>query len=106
MGVVRQGLARDGGLYIPRSGAPSLSESELTAMLPMPYTERAVEVLKRWVPDEELSVPDLRTMVEKAYTGFGHCGDASAVAPVVHLEGNQVRPTHRLLHLAAAADVG
>ena len=50
---------------------------------------RAVEILKRWVPEQELPTADLRAMIEQAYSGFGHCGDENAVAPVVHLEGNQ-----------------
>ena len=35
------------------------------------------------------SVEELRIMIDKAYTGFGHCGDSTSVAPVVHLEDNQ-----------------
>lgn len=35
------------------------------------------------------STADLRSMVDLAYTNFGHCGNSSAVAPVVHLENNQ-----------------
>lgn len=58
-------------------------------MLPLKYTERALEILQQWVPEDEIGVEELRIMIDKAYTGFGHCGDSTSVAPVVHLEDNQ-----------------
>lgn len=87
--AVRQGLATDGGLYIPRGGPPAMTKEEWGALLPMTYEERAVAILSRWIPSDELSEGELQTMVSEAYSGFGHCGDRGAVAPVVHLEGNQ-----------------
>eukprot|EP01047_Picozoa_sp_COSAG01_P015047 COSAG01_NODE_746_length_13865_cov_11.259625_3_plen_236_part_00 len=87
--AVRQGLATDGGLYIPRGGPPAMTKEEWGALLPMTYEERAVAILSRWIPSDELSEGELQTMVSEAYSGFGHCGDRDAVAPIVHLEGNQ-----------------
>lgn len=52
--MVRQGLATDGGLYVPFSGAPSLSREEFESLLPLHYTERAVKILECWIPTEEL----------------------------------------------------
>ena len=89
LSAVRQGLATDGGLYVPRGGPPALSRAEWEALLPLSYQERAVSILSRWIPHEELAATEVKKMVAAAYTDFGHCGDKAAVAPVVHLEGDQ-----------------
>ena len=86
LSVVRQGLAADGGLYVPRDGPPTMSLEEWGELLPLSYQERAVAILSRWISPDELSTAELSQMVADAYTGFGHCEDAAAVAPVVHLE--------------------
>lgn len=89
LSAVRQGLATDGGLYIPQNGPPVLAADEWAALLPCSFQERAVSILSRWIPGSELSNAEIEKMVADAYTNFGHCGDKGAVAPVSHLEGNQ-----------------
>jgi threonine synthase len=85
---VRQGLAKDGGLYVPENGPPTMTMDEWAGLLPLTYQERAVEILSRWISPDELSRAELTQMVADAYRGFGHCGDPDVVAPVVHLEGS------------------
>ena len=63
-----------------------MSLEEWGELLPLSYQERAVAILSRWISPDELSTAELSQMVADAYTGFGHCEDAAAVAPVVHLE--------------------
>lgn len=48
--AIKEGLAPDGGLYIPLS-FPTLSTEELHALLSMDYPERACEILSRFLDD-------------------------------------------------------
>ncbi len=80
--VLLQGLARDGGLYVPDSW-PSLSRETIEAMAGQPYEEVAKTVLWPFVKDQ---VPerDFHAMVDEAYATFHH----QAVAPLVQLDAN------------------
>ena len=48
--AIKEGLAPDGGLYIPES-FPALTEADLTALCAMPYAERAAFILARFLDD-------------------------------------------------------
>ena len=45
------GLARDGGLYVPKVW-PSFSASELKSMRGLPYADLAIKVLSPFIGDE------------------------------------------------------
>lgn len=49
-GAIKQGLAPDGGLYMPRE-IPSLSDGELLKLSEMSYPERAATVLSKFLTD-------------------------------------------------------
>lgn len=76
------GLARDGGLYIPKEW-PILSKDEIRAMANKPYAENAKKILTPFVAGE---IPEeaFSKMVDDAYATFHH----PAVAPLVQIERN------------------
>ncbi|MEM9206819.1 MAG: threonine synthase [Pseudomonadota bacterium] len=86
--TVLSGLARDGGLYVPRDW-PQLSPSKIAAMRGAPYSDVAFQVLKPFVNGEITDIA-LERMINEAYATFRH----PAVAPLV-----QIDPSHFILEL-------
>ncbi|XP_068438112.1 threonine synthase-like 1 isoform X2 [Clinocottus analis] len=84
--VVIEGLAADGGLYVPKRGFPKMDAPEWLRLVDMSYPERALVLLEKCIHPSEVSASDLRTMVFKAY---GSNFSSEAVAPVKHLHRNQ-----------------
>lgn len=84
--VVIEGLATDGGLYVPKNGFPKLDAREWLRLADMSYPERALVLLEKCVHPLDVSPVDLRTMIFNAY---GSNFSSEAVAPVKHLTGNQ-----------------
>ena len=66
--AVVQGLAKDGGLYVPET-FPSVSKEEMEAMLEMTYPQRAALILGKYFA-EELGEEFLKEACEKAYSSF------------------------------------
>ena len=63
--ILLEGLAPDGGLYVPQS-YPSIDADTLQAMRRMSYAELAATVLGYFIHD--IPSADLRTLVERTYT--------------------------------------
>lgn len=84
--VVVEGLATDGGLYVPKNGFPNLDAREWLRLVDMSYPERALVLLEKCIHPLDVSALDLRTMIFKAY---GSNFSSEAVAPVKHLVHNQ-----------------
>lgn len=84
--VVVEGLATDGGLYVPQNGFPVLDAQEWQRLAGLSYLERALVLLERCIHPSDVSAVDLRTMVVQAY---GSTFSSAAVAPVKHLLRNQ-----------------
>ena len=82
-GVLLQGLASDGGLYVPET-LPRYTPEELTALRGLTYDELASRVMLPFVEDS-ISEEDFRTLVHETYAGFRH----RAVAPLVQLDTNE-----------------
>ncbi len=78
--VVLEGLAPDGGLYIPEAW-PQLTPEELRAYGRMDYAAVAADLLGRFAGGE-IDKTTLRQMTEDAYASFTH----SAVTPLKQLE--------------------
>jgi len=76
------GLARDGGLYVPKKW-PSLSKKEIRALRGKSYQDIAFEVLYRFTGGE-IPAEDFRTMIDEAYGTFRH----PAIAPLVQTGPN------------------
>ncbi|NVK31454.1 MAG: threonine synthase [Gammaproteobacteria bacterium] len=80
--VVLTGLARDGGLYLPKTW-PTVDVQTLQHWKTLSYAELATEVLSLFVGDD-ISNAELAAICEDAYAQFTH----PAVAPLVQLEPN------------------
>lgn len=65
MAILLEGLAQDGGLYVPEK-YPLVSSDELAAMRGMSYAELAYAVLSKFIDD--VPAEDLRRMVFDTYT--------------------------------------
>ncbi|MVA40883.1 threonine synthase [Agrobacterium vitis] len=76
------GLARDGGLYLPREW-PKMRKRDIRALRGKTYQEVAFAVLKSFV-DGEIKDDALQAMIHDAYATFRH----PAVAPLVQTGPN------------------
>ncbi len=81
--VVLQGLATDGGLYVPEF-LPRLNEKDFSKMKKMTYEELFFEVTKHFI-DGEIDPETYKKIVEKSYKNFSH----QAIAPLKQLSHNQ-----------------
>ncbi|MDE0808798.1 MAG: threonine synthase [Alphaproteobacteria bacterium] len=79
--VLLAGLARDGGLYVPREW-PRFSDQEIREMRGLGYADLAVRIMRPFI-GRSISDAELSTLVHAAYAGFGH----PAVAPLKQLDG-------------------
>ena len=68
--VIFEGLASDGGLYIPNEW-PIIDEKTLTSFKSLSYQEIAYEVIKLYI-DDSISSQDLRDIIERSYSCFDH----------------------------------
>lgn len=79
--AIKQGLSRDGGLFLPEE-FPSIEPEQLKAMETMSYQQRAVEVMRLFL--EDYSEEELQAFAEAAYGSDKY--DDPAVAPVHTLD--------------------
>jgi threonine synthase len=86
--VLLTGLARDGGLYVPREW-PSLASGDIARMAGAPYEDVALTVMRPFVGDD-IGDAELWALLADAYAGFRH----RAIAPLV-----QIGPSEWLLEL-------
>ncbi len=82
------GLARDGGLYVPRA-VPQMAPDDIAALAGLSYEETAFQVMRPFIGDS-FSDAEFAAIIERAYAGFAH----AARAPLVQLGAN-----HFLLEL-------
>ncbi len=78
-GAIIQGLASDGGLFVPGS-IPSFSLEEIAAMASADYPSLAAGVLERFLPG--FGAEELLGFAQKAYAAF----DDPAIAPLKPLD--------------------
>lgn len=85
--VLLQGLAPDGGLIVPRDHIPKITLGQLSRLVDLTYTERAVRVLEQWIDHRDLHPKILKSAIDNAYSEetFGH----DDVCPVRKLEDGQ-----------------
>nr|XP_023679333.1 threonine synthase-like 1 isoform X1 [Paramormyrops kingsleyae]XP_023679335.1 threonine synthase-like 1 isoform X1 [Paramormyrops kingsleyae] len=84
--VVIEGLAPDGGLYVPRNRFPKLEPREWLRMIHMSYLERAAILLEKCIHPTDIPPTELQAMVKRAYGENFAC---AVIAPVSHLVQNQ-----------------
>jgi threonine synthase len=85
--VLLEGLARDGGLYVPEIW-PRFEPEQIAEMAGLPYTEVALRVMQPFV-GEAVSGVDLTRILEQAYRGFRD----EAVAPLKPLDPTESTST-------------
>lgn len=86
--VILQGLAPDGGLYVPhRHQLPSFTLDELKRLVDISYSERTLRILEKWISPTDLHPRLLRTFINNAYGGDAF--QCHVTCPVHHLEGEQ-----------------
>ena len=78
--VLLTGLARDGGLYVPREW-PRLDDAEMRSLVGLPYAEAAQRVMHPFLADC-FSAEELRSIVDETYARFAH----PAVAPLIQID--------------------
>ena len=78
--VLLAGLARDGGLYVPKDW-PRFTEREIRGMRGLGYADLATRVMRPFIGGT-ISDADLSALIHDAYAGFGH----PAVAPLKQLD--------------------
>ena len=87
--ILLEGLASDGGLYLPES----YPKMDLAALRGLSYPALAYEIVSRFMDD----VPDLRAMVERTYSrqvfGTDEVTPLTTLEPGLHLLGISNGPT-------------
>jgi threonine synthase len=87
--ILLEGLAPDGGLYVPQS----FPKADLAAWRRLPYPELALAILSRFMDD----VPDLASIVKQTYTkeifGSADITPVKTLKPGLHLLGLSNGPT-------------
>ena len=95
--VIKEGLAPDGGLYVPES-IPTLTLPEIEALCKMSYPERAADILGRFLTDythEEL--------LEDCATAYNREHFVGGVAPLIGLRTDYPMAILELWHGPTAA---
>ena len=92
--ILLEGLAPDGGLYVPES-YPRIDAAELATMRRMSYPELAFAILSKFADD--IPPADLRGLIERSYTvaAFGSADivPVKTLEPGLHLLGLSNGPT-------------
>jgi threonine synthase len=96
--VLLNGLARDGGLYLPVSW-PQISKDEMRAMRTMPYHEVAGLIMSRFT-EGDIDQAEMTEMAAQTYASFTD----KDVAPVTQLD-DIFRPYHCFQRLCHAVSV-
>ena len=81
--VLLTGLARDGGLYVPKSW-PQISADELRGLRGRSYQDVAYHVVSKFT-GSAIPEAELKQMIAEAYATFGH----PAVTPLKQMDANQ-----------------
>ncbi|XP_074842381.1 threonine synthase-like 1 [Carettochelys insculpta] len=81
-----EGLASDGGLFVPEKGLPIFTAGEWKSLVEATYVERAQIILERCIHSADVPAFKLGEIVELAYGKNFAC---SKIVPLRHLTGNQ-----------------
>lgn len=79
------GLAHDRGLFVPDS-LPSVSAEELESWRSLSYPDLAINVISKFVKDDQVPAEKLADIVKRSCAAFRH----EDVTPVVKVGGHTV----------------
>ena len=83
--VVMTGLAHDRGLFVPDT-FPTVSQEELESWRSMSYSDLAIEVISKFVQEDQVPRKNLVDIVKRSCGAFR----AEDVTPVVDVGGHAV----------------
>jgi threonine synthase len=83
--AVMMGLATDGGLLLPQR-IPAVDAATLAAWARLPFPSLALEVIGRFIAEDDIPRADLARLVERSYGTFTH----PEVTPVVSVGGLRI----------------
>ena len=80
--VIFEGLASDGGLYIPNKW-PTIDKKLLSSFKSLSYQEIAFHIMKPYL-DDSLSDNDLKNIIQRSYS----CFDDDQITPISKVDNN------------------
>jgi threonine synthase len=83
--VVMQGLAKDRGLFVPDT-IPTITPADLQQWRDLSYAEVAVQVIGKFVQDDQVPTSVLRDIVTKSCAAFA----SPDVTPLVAVHGHSI----------------
>ena len=83
--VVMQGLAHDRGLFVPDT-IPQVTATELESWRSLSYADLAVQVISKYVKDDQIPAPKLKEIITKSCAAFRH----PDVTPIKNVGGHAV----------------
>ena len=83
--AVMMGLATDGGLLLPER-IPAVDAATLSRWATLPFASLALEVVGRFVAEDDIPRADLARLVERSYATFSQ----PEVSPVVEVDGLRI----------------
>ena len=83
--VVMTGLAHDRGLFVPDS-LPKVTAEELASWKSLSYNELAVEVIRKFVKEDQVPYEKLKDIVGRSCDSFR----TSDVTPVIDVGGHAI----------------
>ena len=87
--VVFQGLAPDGGLFVPDK-IPNLPSNYLTAWRHLNYKELCFVILSLYIPQHEIPSKKLKALIDKTYASSFRHEDIAPVKSMASVEGKPV----------------
>jgi threonine synthase len=91
-----EGLASDGGLYVPEK-IPNFTREEISTWSSLTNEELAFKIMSPFI-DGEVPDDDLKSLINKTYRTFNH----KAIAPLVQTARNEfvLELFHECLHIS------
>lgn len=94
--VVMTGLAHDKGLFVPDS-YPSVSAEELAAWKSLSYKDLSVQVIRKFVKDDQVPLAKLADIVGRSCDAFR----SPEVTPIVEVGGHAILVSCRMACVTA-----
>ena len=90
--VVMTGLAHDKGLFVPDT-IPTVSKDELEQWRSLSYPDLAVNVISKFVKEDQVPTAKLEDIVKRSCAAFRH----TDVTPLVNVGGHAILVSPRKL---------
>ena len=98
--VVMQGLARDRGLFVP-DAFPTVNKQELEAWRSLSYPDLAVEVIRKFVQNDQVPLANLKDIIHRSCRAFR----SEDVTPVKKVGGLHILVSRGLVRVSYEQNV-